>query len=433
MTTKNGFLSEKVKSQQDIVVIPQPIEKKSVDKEVQVSDNASVEVTELLFMHNVSVAKLAEILDNYDKMEICSAKDKKQQTEKEKMLYLSSHIDVLTDDIEKLQNSLMNTSHDANNGEQIDEIREEVDDLSPIAEKNGASTWSVNEGSHVFNECGNNKCTPQRKEDPSFLNNKENKPDMQVQYSQIASRLSKLQEEYGKVKAKMLEYQQNNTTYLEEIKTLKEQLSVNTNELNQIKAKKSKEKENSGSSVGYTNVSLKEITECKRRISELERMLEGDKEKIIQLENKCLKLKLEKEQLGIRLEKRSPLLDYLKTGLPSIIEKMVQLIIAIEQEARNLMQTIKKYKLQKKTPSKFYEGEDSDENEDKGSEKGFGIGRHRVSSSLEKIGCLEKEIKQICSRISNLNKCVNIDSDEEGEEEIIKDTMEDEINDEALI
>ncbi len=306
---------------------------------------------------------------------------------KEKMLYLSSHIDELTEDIEQLQSSLLDSRREV-----PPPIREEVDDLSPIsAGKNGNSCWSVN-ASHVFCEGGNKE--------------KENRTGQDT-------RATKLQEEYAKVKTKMQEYQQNNATYLEEIKRLKEQLVSVTGEL-----KANKERD-----APYSSVSMKEATECKRRIGELEQALEAEKEQIIQLENKCLKLKLEKEQLGIKLEKRSPLLDYLKTGimvhdmcvgLPSIIEKMVLLITAIEREARLLMKKIRKYKSKKQTEGDSSEDETrSRHNKDSDSEEEE-KGRHcRVSGSLEKIGCLEKEIKQICSRISNLNKCVNFDSEDE--------------------
>ena len=94
---------------------------------------------------------------------------------------------------------------------------------------------------------------------------------------------------------------------------------------------------------------------------------------------------------------------------------MVQLIVAIEREAKNLMLTIRKFKKMKK---KDLREEDEDEENENGRSKAEDeeeerISRHKVSTSLDKIGCLEKEIKQICSRITNLNQCVNVDSDED--------------------
>ncbi len=87
---------------------------------------------------------------------------------------------------------------------------------------------------------------------------------------------------------------------------------------------------------------------------------------------------------------------------------MVQLIGAIEKEAANLMVSIKKYKRQK-TKGQV----DSDE-EDLSAKKG-GV-RHKTSNSIEMIGCLENEIRQICHRISTLNQRVNADSEEMEEE-----------------
>jgi seryl-tRNA synthetase len=89
-------------------------------------------------------------------------------------------------------------------------------------------------------------------------------------------------------------------------------------------------------------------------------------------------------------------------GLPSIIGKMVQLIGVVEQEAKNLMKAIKKYKNQKNQ-------DDLDEEE---KFDNIEIGHCKVTNSLKKIGNLESEIKQICSRISNLNQRVNMDSEE---------------------
>ena len=298
-----------------------------------VGTQTSSEFSDFLLQHDISVSKLAEIissllsshtLEQYQQNE-ANSPDKKyeelktrnsvtapgEKCQKEKMLYLSSHIDELTDDIEQLQNSLLNSPKDSKN-EAVNEIREEVDDLSPIADKN-ASCWSVN-GSHVFNECLNkfvgSEASKGKEEGEKSVTGKENRSvhDYQYQYNQASTKLNKLQDEYAKVKTKIQDYQQNNTTYLEEIKLLKEQLNSTIAELAQAKAAKNKE-------VSYSSISLKEVNEQKQRIAELERAQETDKEKIIQLENKCLKLKLDKEQLGIKLEKKSPLVDYLKTGI----------------------------------------------------------------------------------------------------------------------
>ena len=94
-----------------------------------------------------------------------------------------------------------------------------------------------------------------------------------------------------------------------------------------------------------------------------------------------------------------------------IIQKMVQLIGAIETEAANLMVSIKKYKRQK-TKGQV----DSDEEDPPVKSKGSVV-RHKTSNSIEMIGCLENEIRQICHRISSLNQRVNADSEEAEEDE----------------
>ena len=76
------------------------------------------------------------------------------------------------------------------------------------------------------------------------------------------------------------------------------------------------------------------------------------------------------------------------------------------------MGRIKKYKKQKKEyPTE--KSLDGSEGEEDAKEEQYNKTKHKTTSSLEKIGCLEKEIKQICSRISNLNQCVNMDSEED--------------------
>ena len=99
-------------------------------------------------------------------------------------------------------------------------------------------------------------------------------------------------------------------------------------------------------------------------------------------------------------------------GLPSIIEKMVQLIAAIECETKNLMITIKKFKEKRKRHSSNSSSDDDSDSDS--SSKRTSIGQQKVASTLEKIGYLEKEIKQICGRISTLNHCLHNEGDDEG-------------------
>ncbi len=91
---------------------------------------------------------------------------------------------------------------------------------------------------------------------------------------------------------------------------------------------------------------------------------------------------------------------------------MVQLIAAIEAEARNLMKTIKKFKEKRKrhhreNSSDFSDDSGSEESETMGPHSKKGGHHHKVTTSIDKICGLEKEIKQICSRISSLNHCLN--------------------------
>ena len=220
--------------------------------------------------------------------------------QKEEVLFLSSHIDELTEDIEEIQNSLLEDPRQKS--DKSKDLPEEVNDLSPIFGKNAVSCWSVNM-SHVL-------------ADKSPKINKENAVNRSIVQPSSASKTEKkLQEEYVKVKAKMNEYQKNSSTYLNEIKTLKEQLTACNAELSAAKQSKTKSKElEKEEKALYYAASAREVTECKRRIGDLEKMLKNSKEQILQLENKCLKLKLEKEQLAIKFEKKSPLIDYLKTG-----------------------------------------------------------------------------------------------------------------------
>lgn len=234
---------------------------------------------------------------------------KNLDTEKDKELCLSSHINELTDDIEQLQYSLL-TGNEPNQ-----EIKD-VEDLSPILNKNGVSTWSVN-NSHAFIE----KSASGNKENKGRVIEKRKSNLNSTEKKSIEGKLEKLQEEYMKLKAKNNEYQQNNSTYLEEIKILKEQLEAKNTELLLARnEKKMNTRQNSfdlekDDKTLYSAISLKEITEHKHRINDLERKLEQDKEQIIQVENKCLKLKLEKEQYIIKMEKKSQLIEYLKTGI----------------------------------------------------------------------------------------------------------------------
>jgi len=93
--------------------------------------------------------------------------------------------------------------------------------------------------------------------------------------------------------------------------------------------------------------------------------------------------------------------------------------MAIESEAKNLMGTIRKYKEKRKRKSEINSSDDEDlentENSSQKCEESKKKHKHKASTSLEKIGFLEKEIKQICSRIGSLNQCLHDEnnSDEE--------------------
>lgn len=201
-----------------------------------------------------------------------------------KALYLSTHIDELTNDIEQLQHSLLGTRGN------MDEIKEEMDYMSPIEGKEN-SCW-FQENSQVFGEC--------------LSGNKE------------SGRLAKLQEEYNKTKEKLAGYQQNNELYLSEIKALKEQLASRSTESASARTLKARvcelEKEKETLIAG----SQEELNEYKAMIADMKRQIESYKKQMASLEGEYLKLKLEREQLEDKLNKKLPLMGYLKTGTSHI-------------------------------------------------------------------------------------------------------------------
>eukprot|EP00826_Nyctotherus_ovalis_P020088 TRINITY_DN1627_c0_g5_i2.p1 TRINITY_DN1627_c0_g5~~TRINITY_DN1627_c0_g5_i2.p1 ORF type:complete len:175 (-),score=65.86 TRINITY_DN1627_c0_g5_i2:398-922(-) len=172
----------------------------------------------------------------------------------------------------------------------MDEIKEEMDYMSPIEGKEN-SCW-FQESSQVFGEC--------------LSGNKE------------SGRLGKLQEEYSKVKEKLVAYQQNNELYLNEIKALKEQLVSRSTETMNTRTLKAKvcelEKEKEALIAG----SQEELNEYKVMIADMKRQIESYKKQIAALEGDYFKLKLEREQLEDKLSKKLPLMGYLKTGTPHI-------------------------------------------------------------------------------------------------------------------
>jgi len=207
----------------------------------------------------------------------------RDKEEKTKALYLSTHIDELTNDIEQLKNSLLGS----NRG--MDEIKEEIDYMSPIEEKESNSCWFQND-SHVFGDC-------------SGVLNKEN-----------GGKFNKLQEEYNKIKVKLTEYQQNNELYLNEIKSLKEQLSNHNGETATTRALRAKLSELEREREVLISGSQEELNEYKIIIANLQKQLENYKQQIVSLEQINLQLKLEKEQLEMKIGKKLPLMGYLKKG-----------------------------------------------------------------------------------------------------------------------
>lgn len=79
---------------------------------------------------------------------------------------------------------------------------------------------------------------------------------------------------------------------------------------------------------------------------------------------------------------------------------MVKLITTIEIEAVSLIKSIRK--LKEKRKQQYSSDEEIDPEETAYMKK-------KTTNSLEKIGNLEREIKQICNRIGTLSQCLNED------------------------
>ena len=170
---------------------------------------------------------------------------------------LSSHINELTEDIEQLKSSLLDNT----------------------AQKIKACVLSK--------KCSNS-CTVE-------MNrlSKENSKGFAVGITQF----QKQQEKYTKMKAKLKEYQSNNTVYLNEIKGLKEKLEKANKELINIKTE-------------FSNSSMD-----KSKLGELEDCLNDSKNLIISMKDKCTKLKQEKKELHQKLKEEAVTINYIKTSI----------------------------------------------------------------------------------------------------------------------
>lgn len=202
--------------------------------------------------------------------------------------------------------------------------------------------------------------------DPNYIFGKDEFTD-----GKYISKFKKQQEELMKAKLKIIDYQRNNEIYLNEIKILKEKLENNNNKKTEL---------------NETNLNK----ESKRKIEELGNCLNDSKNLILNLKSKCTKLKQDKKELSNELKEKALSIEYIKSSiislqvidLPLIIKRMIQLITNVESEAKELISHVKIF--------------DEEEN--------------IKSNNMEGTICLEKEIKQICSCISNLYANEDINS-----------------------